>query len=474
MIRKLAAFAAALLCLAGVHAQAGTITDHTDPKMRTRGMAEAPAIIDGMKLSCELADARYVGPADSQRDGKTIKGDSYEVACKSLKGYFLVRYKDGSFEAPVNCNMAEAIHEKNKAYPACSLPGNRINHYWLTPYAKARTPNCTVGDARWIDEDAKKEGEFYELSCKDGTGGIYNIPHADKADQSVGFMNCLQTEGTVLACKLSDHAAAVKTLAPMAKSARADCDLSDARYIGAKGDLNFFEAACATLPGFIMALDPQDKVAGVFGCDKAAAIGGCKFTDAATARAAAPAQATAKAAALKDAQKDAQKEAYAAALQQAQVACNFDQYARVGTDTATGRDVVEFHCPERPNGLLAMIPGKASGSGFEAFDCMAAHILKVACRFTDDATLLASLNTAAKASPQIKPDCDLAQVRYAFASKTGAIVMELACVNRRGYIAVLNPARTGFNPAVPCDVAAKSDKVPEKCTIPGNGSNTAS
>jgi hypothetical protein len=473
MIRHLTALAAGLLCLAAVQAQAGTITDHTDPKMRARGMADAPAIIDGMKLSCDLADARYVGAADTKRDGKTLKGDSYEVACKSLKGYFLVRYKDGSFEQPVNCNMAEAFRAKNKTYPACSLPGNRINHYWLTPLAQTRMPDCKVADARWIAEDAKKEGEFYELTCKDGSDAVYNIPHDDKADQSVGLMSCLQTDGTALACTLGDHAAAVKTLAPFARKARSDCDTTDGRYIGAKNGVDFFEVACATPPGFILALDASGKVAATFGCDKAEAIGGCKFTDEATAKAAAKAQ-SAHAEAVTEAKADAQKDAYAAALQQAQVACDFDQYARLGTDTATGRDVVEFHCAQKPNGLLAFLPGKASGSSFEAYDCLAGHVLKLTCRFTSDEALLANLKVAAKASSQVNADCDLVQVRYGFMAKSGAIVMELACANKRGYIAVLNAARTGFNPAVPCDVAARSDKVPEKCQIDGNGTNTAS
>jgi hypothetical protein len=58
-------------------------------------------------------------------------------------------------------------------------------------------------------------------------------------------------------------------------------------------------------------------------------------------------------------------------------------------------------------------------------------------------------------------------------SPSGVIVTELACVNKRGYIAVLDAKRTVFSPAVPCQVAATSDKVPEKCTLPGNGANTA-
>jgi hypothetical protein len=173
-------------------------------------------------------------------------------------------------------------------------------------------------------------------------------------------------------------------------------------------------------------------------------------------------------------QADTRHDAYAAALAKAQVACTFDQAAHIGADTATGRDVVEFHCAEKPNGLVAMIPGATSNAPFESFDCFSSHVMKLSCRLTSDETLLTHLKTAAKASPQIKPDCDLAQVRYGFMTKTDAIVMELACVNKRGYIAVLNAARTGFNPAVSCDAAAKSDKVPEKCQIDGNGTNTAS
>jgi len=467
MLKTLAALAAGLMCLiAAVPAVAGTVTDHTDPKLRARGMADAPALIDGMKLPCELADARYVGPADTKRDGKTVKGDSYELACKSLQGFLVIRYKDGTFENPIICNMADTIRETNKTYPGCSLPGNRIDHYWLTPLAKTRTPGCTVAKARWIAEDANREGVFYELACKDGSGAVYNIPNPAKSDQSVGLMTCLQTEGTPLACKLSDHAAAIKVLTGAAKKARADCELSDARYIGGKNGTDYYEAACATPPGFVMALDSSLKVQATFGCDKAQAIGGCKFTDMATAKAASDAQAT-----QAQARADAQRDAYAAALQAAQVACAFDTFAKIGTQSDTGREVVEFHCAEKPNGLLAFLPGKSGGT-FESYDCMAAHTLEVKCRLTGDDVLLANLKTVAKASPQIKPDCELSQVRYAFASKTGAIVMELACVNKRGYIAVLNAARTGFSPAVPCDVAARSDKVPEKCTLPGNGSNT--
>ena len=174
------------------------------------------------------------------------------------------------------------------------------------------------------------------------------------------------------------------------------------------------------------------------------------------------------------AQSDPNHDAYVAALAKAQIACVFDQAAHIGKDNATGRDVIEFHCPEQPNGLIAMLPDATSNAPSESFDCFAGHVMKLDCRLTDDAALLTTLKTAARASPQVNADCDLTQVRYGFMAKSGAIVMELACANKRGYIAVLNAARTGFNPAVPCDVAAKSDKVPEKCQIDGNGTNTAS
>ncbi len=431
----------------------------TDDDIR-RGMKEAPAVVAAAKVPCEIVDARYVADASASHDGKTVKGKAYEVACSTNQGFFLIAFQDGKTDV-TNCNKAEALHAQNPANPLCALKGNRINHYWLTPLAKTVTPDCNVGKARWIAPNSAGDKVFYELLCKTGVSGIYAIPNYDAADQTVGYMNCLKVEGTPLKCELSDRARTVEALTPTAEDAKDGCTVSDMRYIGSARAQDYYEVGCATPPGFVMVLDDKGQFQGAVGCDKAAAIGGCKFTDMAAVTAEAHARA------------EANRTKYAAALDKAGIDCSGDTFARIGAQTDTGRDVVEFKCPEQPNGLMAFVPAAKPDAPFESFDCFTARMKALPCKLTTEEDLLARLKVIARASKSINPDCELDTARYAFMTGDGRLITELACINKRGYIAVLDAKRTVFSPAVPCDVAAKSEKVPEKCTIPGNGTNTA-
>jgi hypothetical protein len=428
---------------------------------RKRGMKEAPAVVARYGIPCKVTDARYVGGAKKQAGDKTVQGNAYEVACESNQGFFLTAFKDDSTAPALNCNMAETLHVTDKNVPLCALQGNRINHYWLTPLAKTKTPDCNVGKARWIGANAAGDKQMYELLCKTGVSGIYGIPEFKAADQTVSFINCLRTENTPLACTLSPRAETLKRLTPQAGEAKDGCAVSDMRYIGGKDGKNYYEVGCAPEPGFIMVLDNDDAFLSMAGCDRAEALGGCRFTDVAAVKAANQAKA------------EANRTAYAAALAKAAIDCSGDRFLKFGSQADTGRDVVEFKCPEQPNGLLALIPAAKPEAQFERYDCFSARMMELPCQLTTEADLLVRVKEIAKASKQINADCDVATVRYAFMSPSGVIVTELACVNKRGYIAVLDAKRTVFSPAVPCQVAATSDKVPEKCTLPGNGANTA-
>ncbi len=425
-----------------------------------RGAKEAPAVVAAAQVPCEITEARYVADASATHDGKPVKGKAYEVSCGSNQGFFLIAFQDGKTDV-TNCNKAEAMHAQNPANPLCALKGNRINHYWLIPLAKSVTPDCNVAKARWITPNATGDKVFYELLCRTGVSGIYAIPNYDAADKTIGYMNCLKTEGTPLKCQLSDRTETVKLLTPVAEGAKDDCTVSDLRYIGTAKDKDYYEVGCAPAPGFVMVLDDKDALLAAIGCDKAVAIGGCKFTDVAAVKAEQHAKA------------EANRTAYAAALDKADVDCSGDTFLRIGAQADSGRDVVEFKCPEQPNGLMAFVPAAKPDAAFESFDCFTARMRELPCKLTTEADLLARVKVIAKASKGVNPDCDVEAVRYAFMTGDGRLIAELACVNKRGYIAVLDVKRTVFSPAVPCDVAAKSDKVPEKCTIPGNGTNTA-
>ncbi len=427
---------------------------------RARGMKEAPAVVTEAKVPCEIGEARYVGEASADHDGKTVKGKAYEVACLSNQGFFLIHFQDGKTEVS-NCNKAETLHTANPANPLCALKGNRANHLWLTSFARSRTPDCYVAKARWIGPNTAGDKVFYELLCKDGISGIYAIPNDGATDQTVGYMDCLKADGTPLKCQLSEHDDAVAGMTPLAQKGKADCDVSDMRYVGGASGRDYYEVGCEKAAGFVLVLDGQGAFQATVGCDKAAAIGGCKFTDIAVAQAEVHAKA------------EANRTAYAAALGKAGIDCSGDTFSRVGAQADTGRDLVEFKCPEQPNGLMAFVPTTKPDAKFESFDCFAARMKEVPCKLTTEADLLARVKAIAKASKQVNADCELDQVRYAFMTGDGRLITELACVNKRGYIAVLDAKRTAFAPAVPCDVAAKSDKISEKCSLPGNGTNTA-
>lgn len=60
------------------------------------------------------------------------------------------------------------------------------------------------------------------------------------------------------------------------------------------------------------------------------------------------------------------------ALAQHHIACTPDAVRPIGRENVRRRHVVEFRCPEQPNGLVAFIPLEDSTAPFEVMDCIAA------------------------------------------------------------------------------------------------------
>jgi hypothetical protein len=463
--RILSPWAFALIVMAlglGQPAQAQTSKQSAE---RARAVEMAQATEDAGKLvvkyglPCEVVEASSLGETDAIKDGKKLTVNTYEVSCKNLQGFLLTEYKNAPFGDPISCLQAQTLNKANPAAPTCRLKSNRAAHYWLGDTAKSKIPACQIAGARWIGPDNTKEKEIFEISCKALAGGIFIVPTYKAADKTVGFYNCLKVEGTAMACQNTPHELAAQFLSPQVKKNVPACTLSDARYVGGTQEAEYYEVGCKDKPGFVMVTTLDTQFKATVGCDKASAIGGCKFTDVAAMGA------------EKKAQKDAALTAFADTLNKASVACTVEDFNRLGRHEDSKRDVVEFKCPEHNLGLVAYVPAAGSAATLDTYDCFAAKTLGLQCLFVGDAQLLNHLQNLIAGHKSIKSDCQLSQARYAFMSTTGVIVMELACVNKRGYIGVLNKARTVINPAVPCHIAATSDKVPEKCTLAGNGSN---
>ena len=140
----------------------------------------------------------------------------------------------------------------------------------------------------------------------------------------------------------------------------------------------------------------------------------------------------------------------------------------VGSQDSTHRDYVEFKCPEQPWGLIGFVPQPGSKSDVNVTDCFMDQVRHKSCTLTTADQLKAQIDKLIKAAEPTK-GCDTKEVRFIGEAESpeNALIVEVACVNKRGYIGVINPERTKID-ADPCRLAAAHHDA-QKCTIPENG-----
>jgi hypothetical protein len=430
-----------------------------DAKALERGMKEAPAVVATANLPCTVKEAAYIGAAKVKgEDGKEVSGQTYEVACTSGQGFVITKLADGKAGLTFNCNQAEVYNKARKEISTCQLPGNAINYTWLTPIVQKVKPACEVSKARWLGSIPTSKITRYEVACASTTGGIFDVPDHDSPNQSdLAYHSCLQVIGTNSQCEFVTKEEAIKSMAPQIAKASASCTVNNLRYAGASEDASYYEVGCANQAGFILVTTKSDEFKSIAGCDRAANIGGCKFTDMAAVSA-------------------QQNATYNTKLTKAGVTCNVKEYSLLGevaAGTPNARELVEFNCPEKQWGLMAFIPTAATSTAkFEALDCFSVNARRIQggrikCQYVSDDVLLAQVAVMAKAAaPSVKADCVLKEVRYAGLNDADQPVVEIACVNKRGYLAAIDAKRTVLLDALPCRLASKYQ---QKCEIPENG-----
>ncbi|MEI9905778.1 MAG: hypothetical protein WDN06_19010 [Asticcacaulis sp.] len=271
-------------------------------------------------------------------------------------------------------------------------------------------------------------------------------------------------EGTSSACTLNTHDQVVASLKPVAAKADADCQVSDARFVGitTKDPAGYFyEFGCSNKPGFIALTDTNNVFDRQIACANAANIGGCKFTD--------------TTAAVNDAAGQ-----YTQTLKAAGYPCTVTAFDLKGNEPRTQRDYLEFKCVEQPFGILGMIPQPGSQSTIRINDCFYDALRTAGDNPQEPFCTYVTLDDLKKQWDKLikiaHPDkgCDVTDVRYIGESDTvdQGVVAELACANKRGYIATISTDRQSLVAATPCNLAkAHNDDI--QCTIPGNGTYIA-
>lgn len=425
-----------------------------DPKVQAQAMTVAPGLIASAHIKCEPTAAYLQGETDLEKDGKKVKGSMYEIACKTGPGFLATAYSPTEIAQVFTCVMADNIKAKQPNAATCELPENKPSYQWLTPVVQPYLPNCVVDNARVMGStppDSKEPKiDRYEVGCQGAIGGIIDYPQLG-SDAPVNFLSCLIGADKGFTCQYTTNDAILASLKPVAAKADADCQVNNVRFVGVtkESDGFFYEFGCANKPGFIVMTGNDNSFKQSVPCAQAMGLGGCKFTDAGAAAA------------------DA-KTTYSQILKTAGYACTVQDYNIVGSQPQTKRDYVEFKCPEQPWGLIGFVPQPGSTASVHVKDCFIEQSTRADCTFVTEPQLKAQLDKLIKVAEPGK-NCDLSQVRYIgeSADTENGLIAELACVNKRGYIAVVAPDRKSLE-ATPCKLA-KAHGLDQSCTIPGNG-----
>ncbi len=429
-----------------------------DPVEQVKAMADAPAMIAAAKIACEPVNAYPRGPHDYEKPDKTkVKANIYEIACKTGPGFIIIAASPTEVYSPFTCTAAWRARQKEANNIGCELPENKPHYKWLAPVIQPYLPGCEISDVRIVGSSTSAPYfDRYEVGCGSKVGGIIDYPQL-ASDAPVGFRSCIGQEGTNTTCTLSTREQIVDSLKPLAATADSKCQVSDVRFVGVTTDGAgiYYEYGCSNQPGFIVRAKTADNSFDrLVSCSAAASLGGCKLTKAEDVAAGATGD-------------------YTSVLKKAGYTCTVADFNVIGTQESSKRDYVEFKCPEQAWGLIGFVPQAGSTAGVSVTDCFLVKTRNRTCSITTDDMLKAQLDKLIKLA-EPKKGCDIKEVKYLGESSgvEGGLIAEIACVNKRGYIIVVEKDRNSISIATPCHIA-KAHRDPQQCTIAGNGTYLA-
>jgi hypothetical protein len=403
---------------------------------RKQGLAEAPAVAQAAGITCQVADARFVGKST---DAKTkISTSYYEIDCNQGLGFVLANVT-GSKPTAFTCIEANTPQPDGKpsALP-CKLPGNADPKADLAPLlAKANTV-CTPEAARGIGQSAKNT--FLEIACQGGVGYVMQAGAPANPDSPTVASDCLiydSADGNIK-CTLHDKAYRLAVMDQFVTAANNGCVAKDKRYIGlSQAGATYYEAACTDGKGYIYKVE-KGALASATPCEKAAMLlGGCELTNAKEAE-------------------TAQAGLYTKLAQKVGFDCQVSKYAPF--PSPAGKDIVELACSNRPDGGVGIFGGPNDKSS--VIDCAHAPVAGYRCSFTPESATNGLLTADLK--KQGKASCDVSKSRLVGKTAKGTTYVEVACSDGlKGYI-----IEYSADPIAPISTAGCA--FTKDCKLPGN------
>lgn len=418
-----------------------------DAKSHSQAMAAVPALIQQIGLNCTPTDAYSpgVGKNKDPATGKDVNTKIYEVACQQGLGWIIFSPDTGAPSAfdclALSVRKPKSGEKDDGKQLFCRLPQNDNPMAGLQPVlAKANGPNCTLKQARWVGSTPDGKVDEYEAMCEDGSDYILQAPKAG-ASQPLEALNCMMEKPGD--CQYLPKDAYLAKLNAMAQGANRPCQITDGRYIGSTPDkMNFFELACSDgKSGYVLQTDASDHYVRAIDCGKATNIGGgCQLTSSSAAQ-------------------TAENATYTTAAKEIGLDCNVTSYHSFGTDTKTGREVVELQCAGHPESTVALLPVDKGQQG-EYMDCVRVTDIGLKCVLTPMEATYARFTSQLQAAGK---SCQVNDARSIGSTKEGDSYVEVSCSTGPGYAIDFAAHSTAVKSAMTCPVA-KTQGV--DCTLP--------
>jgi hypothetical protein len=409
---------------------------------RAKGMTDAPGLITGAGLDCQLADARFIGVSD---DAKThTKTSFYEVACTGSEGIIVAEKtaKEGKTFDYLSCmETADPGPDGKPNSLTCMLPGNADPKAGLAPFiAKSGAP-CAVAKARGLGHNP--DVGVFELACQDGSGLILRTSSPPRLDKPVVAEPCAMYEPTGnISCKLTDRTAQLAVVDRLIQKSGKPCVVKDRRWVGVSVSKNYlYEVACQDGKGYMLVATPQGALSTTISC---ASSPDCKLTDSRQAQ-------------------SEQAGLYTRLAQKAGFNCDVKTYAPFAI-SLPGKEAVELVCNNRPDGAVGVFAA-ASSVPSVVYDCAHSELYRFHCTMTKPETAYPKLTEDLKVLN--KGSCSVSNARYVGTTADKRAFMEVACADGlQGYMIeyTTEPALSAKQVIV-CSAASG---VAGGCSLPGN------
>jgi hypothetical protein len=424
--------------LAAPKSDAGAVTK----EQRTKGMADAAALISASGADCQLADARFIG---ENKDAKAkTTSDFYEVACTGGEGLILDKVGDAT---PVVFTCAETAAPGKDGKPnslMCILPGNLDPKAGLVPYIAKTGVKCTPAQIRALGHSPTTT--VVEVKCQEGDGYILETSAPPNLAKTVAMNPCIGYDPSLnIHCELTDRTAQMAVVDRLAGQAGKDCTVKDRKFVGvAKSGSMFYEVSCQDGKGYMLQASAANVFEKAIPCVDADAIGGgCTLSDTRQA-------------------KTEQAGLYSQLARKAGFQCDVSGYAPFSV-AVPGKEVVELACSNRPDGgigLFATTPGGAS----IVYDCAHSEIESFRCSLTKAQAAYPTLTADLKALG--KNTCAVSNARTVGVTADQKGYIEVGCADGLpGYMIEYSVTPLKADRALVC---AEAKGIGGGCSLPGN------